>query len=386
MAPKVTFVVPCYKLAHLLPECVNSILAQTYRDFEILIMDDCSPDDTPQVARSFSGDPRVQHIRNDPNLGHLRNYNKGLKMARGEYVWLMSADDRLRSPHILERYVEVMEENPQVGYAFCPGMALENGRETRVLPYSRHGDKDAIFDGREFLLKLLKGNFVLAAAGMARKECYEKAGYFPLDIPYAGDWYIWLIFALYYDVAYFAEPMVDYRMHELTITTHFTQKEARVFTADGPSVLWRIKQAAERANHKAVARRCEEYIVDRYRYYMMSQIWKISPYTMTFEDYEESLHRNAVRQDEVARVGARVNARLADGYCLHREFDQALQFYKRALGQDFWMPNAWAKYVLLTLRLGGVSVRARESLASLRRMMTGASKTDPLSQAKQAGS
>src|SRR5208282_429173 len=118
MAPKVTFVVPCYKLAHLLPECVNSILAQTYRDFEILIMDDCSPDDTPQVARSFSGDPRVQYIRNDPNLGHLRNYNKGLKMARGEYVWLMSADDRLRSPHILERYVKVMEENPQVGYAF----------------------------------------------------------------------------------------------------------------------------------------------------------------------------------------------------------------------------------------------------------------------------
>src|SRR5208337_4677214 len=132
------------------------------------------------------GDPLVQYIRNDPNLGHLRNYNKGLKMARSEYVWLMSADDRLRSPHILERYVKVMEENPQVGYAFCPGMALENSRETRVLPYSRHGDQDAIFDGREFLLKLLKGNFVLAAAGMARKECYEKAGYFPLDIPYAG--------------------------------------------------------------------------------------------------------------------------------------------------------------------------------------------------------
>jgi len=195
-----------------------------------------------------------------------------------------------------------------------------------------------------------------------------------------------LIFALYYDVAYSAEPMVDYRMHELTITTHFTQKEARVFTADGPSVLWRIKQAAERANHKAVARQCEEYIVDRYRYYMMSQIWKISPYTMTFEEYEESLHRNAIREDELARVGARVSARLGDGYCLHREFGQALQLYKRALRQDFWMPNVWAKYVLLTLRLGGLSVRARETLAALRRMMTGASKPDPLSPAKQAGS
>lgn len=66
--PTVSFIVPCYKLAHLLPDCVNSILSQTYRDFEVLIMDDCSPDNTPQVAQSFP-DPRVTHIRNDPNLG-----------------------------------------------------------------------------------------------------------------------------------------------------------------------------------------------------------------------------------------------------------------------------------------------------------------------------
>jgi glycosyltransferase involved in cell wall biosynthesis len=381
MAPKVTFVVPCYKLAHLLPECVHSILAQTYRDFEVLIMDDCSPDNTPEVARSF-GDPRVQHIRNEPNLGHLRNYNKGIEMAHGQYVWLLSADDRLRSPYILERYVKVLEENPRVGYAFCPGMELMNDRETRVLPYSYHGDQDAIFDGRDFLVKLLKGNFVLAAAGMARKECYEKAGYFPLDIPYAGDWYIWLIFALYYDVAYFAEPMVDYRTHELTMTTHYTQKEIQVFKVDGPSVLWRIKQAAEKENYKAVARKCEECIIDRYRYYMMSQIWKISPHTMTYAEYEESMRRNAIRPEEVTRIGARVSTRLADGYCLHREFDHALEFYKRALRQDFWMPNAWAKYLLLSLRLGDASVRARDFL---RRMLTGAHKPDSLSPAKPAG-
>src|SRR5947209_11370258 len=85
--PKVSFVVPCYKLAHLLPECINSILSQTFKDFEILIMDDCSPDNTEEIARSFK-DPRVKHIRNDPNLGHLRNYNKGIELSRGRYIWL----------------------------------------------------------------------------------------------------------------------------------------------------------------------------------------------------------------------------------------------------------------------------------------------------------
>src|SRR5262249_30215810 len=151
-----SFIVPCYKLGHLLEECVQSILRQTYGDFEVLIMDDCSPDNTPQVARSFT-DSRVSHIRNEPNLGHLRNYNKGIGMARGRYIWLISADDRLRCDEVLERYVRVMDAYPNVGYAFCAGCALNDHQETGVIPSSQYKPSDGIFRGREFLLDLLKG-------------------------------------------------------------------------------------------------------------------------------------------------------------------------------------------------------------------------------------
>src|SRR5271166_3653331 len=113
MTPVVSFVVPCYKLAHLLRQCVESILSQSYADLEVLIMDDCSPDNTPEVAQSFR-DPRVKYIRNDTNLGHLPNYNKGISLTRGEYVWLISADDYLRRPYILEQYVDLLDRNPQV--------------------------------------------------------------------------------------------------------------------------------------------------------------------------------------------------------------------------------------------------------------------------------
>src|SRR5579884_253411 len=178
MTPTVSFVVPCYKLGHLLPECVNSILEQTYGDFEILIMDDCSPDNTPEVARSFT-DPRVIHVRNEPNLGHLRNYNKGIGLARGEYIWLISADDRLRQPYALERYVTVMDANPKVGFAFCPGVGLQHGAETRLLGYSVLAQQDRIFPGRELFVKLLEGNSVLAASGMVRRAAYDKVGAFP---------------------------------------------------------------------------------------------------------------------------------------------------------------------------------------------------------------
>src|SRR2546425_3448751 len=111
--PMVSFVVPCYNLAHLLPECINSILCQTYGDFEVLIMDDCSPDKTAEVAQSFR-DHRVKHIRNEPNVGHLRNYNNGIALSQGKYVWLISADDCLRRPYILQRYVDLLNRNPRV--------------------------------------------------------------------------------------------------------------------------------------------------------------------------------------------------------------------------------------------------------------------------------
>jgi glycosyltransferase involved in cell wall biosynthesis len=100
LEPLVTFVVPCYKLAHMLSECVNSILKQDYENFEVLIMDNCSPDRTPEVAQSFN-DPRIKHIRNESNLGHIRNFNKGISLARGKYVWMLCVDDMLRSPHVL---------------------------------------------------------------------------------------------------------------------------------------------------------------------------------------------------------------------------------------------------------------------------------------------
>src|SRR5215469_15348880 len=140
--PKVSFVVPCYKLGHLLAECIHSILSQSYQDFEVLVMDDCSPDNTPEVAKSF-GDQRIKHIRNEPNLGHLRNYNKGIGLAKGEYVWLISADDCLRTKDAVEKYVRIMEQNRSVAYAFCPAMGLNAaGEPTGIVEWTRPFKQD----------------------------------------------------------------------------------------------------------------------------------------------------------------------------------------------------------------------------------------------------
>jgi glycosyltransferase involved in cell wall biosynthesis len=363
--PKVSFVVPCYKLGHLLPECVQSILAQTYENLEILIMDDCSPDHTPQVAGSFS-DPRVKHVRNEKNLGHLRNYNKGISLATGKYVWLISADDSLRASYVVERYVRTMEAHPEVGYAFCPGMGVSQDNETGVLKFSVYRDRDAIVRGRELLLKLLHDNLIVAAAAMVRKESYEKTclGPFPLDLPFAGDWYLWLLLALHYDVAYFREPMVRRRVHSRSMTSTLLNESPQVLTKDDIAVPWRIRAHAEKLGDPALVRMCDDAIVDQYaKYIFIGPSAPQSP-SMTLNQFEESLNQYTREGQKREALRARVFAAVADRYYWVQQIGPATEFYRRSLGQDPMTPRIWLKY--LFLRMGAVGISLRQSMAYLR--------------------
>ena len=359
--PTVSFVVPCYKLAHFLPECVNSILGQTYGDFEVLIMDDCSPDNTPEVARSFQ-DKRVQHIRNDPNLGALRNYNKGISLSRGKYVWLISADDYLRRPYVLQRYVDLMEAHPHVGYAFCPGVEVKNGKETGLLDYSTYGKRDRVVTGRVFVKKLLKACLVLAPGAMARRECYEKISFFPVDVAWAGvpidliwggDWYLWCLFALHRDVGYFAEPMVCYREHDLSSTSIITKENIENCFRAEIAVPWKIKEHADEDGFQDVSRKCLQAVALEYARHLTTKQYRSSASTITMAQFEESLCAHTASEKERDYVRARVFGQVADRHYHRGDTGSAQKFYKVAARLDPWMIKVQAKKLLLSLgRLG----------------------------------
>jgi glycosyltransferase involved in cell wall biosynthesis len=363
LTPNVTFVVPSYQLAHFLPECVHSILAQTYQDFEILILDDCSTDRTPEVAQALR-DPRVKYIRNEVNLGHLRNYNKGIGLAQGKYVWLISADDCIRRPYALERYVSLMEEHPEVGYVFCSAVGLQNAQETGLLDYSSIGDRDTILDGREFLLtKLLGTGCIVAPTVMVRKECYEKISVYALDMPHQGDIYLWCLFALRYNVAFFSEPMVSYRRHDMGMEVTLKRKDPGILFADNLAVLWRTKRAAEQAGLAAVAARCCDRLVEFYRYRLETKVFDTSTYGITREEFERSLRSNASNSQEIRKIRAKVYAGLGDRYYRQKQFESALQLYAEGLFLNVWTPELWLKYGLLRLGAGGI--RFREGISAL---------------------
>lgn len=354
--PTVSFVVPCYKLAHLLPECVNSIQSQTYTDFEVLIMDDCSPDNTAEVANSFR-DHRIKYIRNDQNLGNLRNYNKGIGLSRGKYVWLISADDYLRRPYILQRYVELMEKHPRVGYTFCPGVSVKNGQETRVLSYSVYGRHDEIVDGRALLKELLtqtsgKRLGVVAASAMARRECYEKVSLFPLDagMEWSGDWYLWCAFALFFDVGYFAEPMVCYREHDLSMTSFFTRQEkTRTRWAGDIAVPCMIRRKANELGLRKISKDCLVAVASEYVRHCAS---------MSVDQFEESLYRSTESEKERKWVRARFLERIADDLWSRGDFSLARKFYLLGLKNDSQMVKPCVKLLFLAFGKPGHYLRA----------------------------
>jgi hypothetical protein len=367
--PTVTFIVPCYKLAHLLKQCIDSILSQTYDDFEVLIMDDCSPDDTPAVARSFS-DPRVVYVRNEPNLGHVRNYNKGVGLARGKYVWLISADDYLRRPYVLRRYVELMEQNPRVGYVFCSGVGVRDGQETGLIEYSRCGERDWVLPGPKWLLRMLHANRVLAASAMARRDCYETLGAYPLEMPWANDWYMWSLFALHHDVAYFDEPMVCYRQHDLSMTTQLTLSKATACCEEEILICWSIKQRADRAGLRQVSREALCAVSEMYATNATALRFGRSQPILTIEQVQESICRSTESEAERKLVRARVFALIGSAHYWRGDRASAAKWYDAALRIDPLQVSVAVKRALISLGAAGdffrVGLRSR-SLAFRRK-------------------
>jgi glycosyltransferase involved in cell wall biosynthesis len=127
-SPRVTVIIPTYNYGRYLPDAIASILAQTFRDFEIIVVDDGSTDDTPAIMAAQT-DPRVRPVRKE-NGGTSSARNLGRTLARGEFLTFLDADDLWR-PTFLERHIEVLDAEPEVAYSFANFIRTQDGK---ILP------------------------------------------------------------------------------------------------------------------------------------------------------------------------------------------------------------------------------------------------------------
>jgi len=347
MDPKVSFVVPCYKLAHFLGDCVNSILSQTYGDFEALIMDDCSPDDTTEIAKQFK-DPRVIHIRNEKNLGFVHNLNKGIEHSRGRYLWLISADDCLRSQNVLQRYIDLLEKNPQVGYVFCPAMTLKDGEEVGVEEvWKWPGNRDRILSGHEVVRRSAYKCALIAPTCLARKECHMRAGGYPVDLPRTGDWYLWAAFAMTYDVGYFAEPMVYYRRHGANMDKVMAEEQPSFFFEQEMMVRWAIKKEAEKAGIKGVSSDLNRSLADVYTRRLVDKEVKNWRHSCSWDVATQEIRNNTSSEEGAEEILRLIRAdwprklalgyaRAAAGFYNLGQLDQAVITFRDAIKSNPW--------------------------------------------------
>ena len=127
--PKVSVVIPNYNHAQYLRQRIESVLGQTFQDFEVILMDDCSTDDSRSIISEYAADPRVRIEFNKRNSGSsFSQWNKGVRLARGEYVWIAESDD-YADPRFLERLVGIMDAEPKMAFAYCRSWRVsENGQ------------------------------------------------------------------------------------------------------------------------------------------------------------------------------------------------------------------------------------------------------------------
>ena len=133
-APAVSVLIPSYNYARYLPETIESVLAQTLGDFELVIFDDRSSDSSIEVLERYARrDERIRFRSNERNLGMVENWNACLSAARGKYVKFLHADDKLTRPTALERLVALLEKHPSASLAASGREIIdENSRRVRV--------------------------------------------------------------------------------------------------------------------------------------------------------------------------------------------------------------------------------------------------------------
>jgi len=207
LMPRVSVIIPTYNRAHLVGRAIQSVLDQTYQDFELIVVDDGSTDNTEEIVRRFD-DERIRYIRLNENSGSpAAPTNTGIKTARGEYIAVQDSDDEWL-PGKLDKQMKVFENvSPKVGIVYTDMWRV---REDGKKEY-QHSPRIMPEDGIVYEEAL---GYRLAGIGtqtvVIRKECFEKAGLFDEKLPMYIDTELLIRMSKYYYFYHIEEPLVNY--------------------------------------------------------------------------------------------------------------------------------------------------------------------------------
>lgn len=213
--PLVSVIVINYNQAAFFEQRLESILNQTFQDFEIVILDDCSTDNSRNIIETYRFHPKIhQIIYNSTNSGSpFKQWKKGIELARGKYVWLAEADDWCELI-FLETLVPALEDNPSCGLAYAQTYLMRDANQ--ILALTQHPRLAEVIEGGQFIKNYMVRFPSVLNASMAifkKDKAMQVADDFT-EFRWCGDWCFWLSLAQQADVFVSAKTLNYFRRHE----------------------------------------------------------------------------------------------------------------------------------------------------------------------------
>jgi glycosyltransferase involved in cell wall biosynthesis len=219
--PETSIVVTCYNYGRYLKGCLESILGQTYTDWEIIVIDDGSADNTPEVMAGFAGHAGIRYIR-QRNGGQARAKNRGIEAAKGRFIAFLDADD-LWEKDKLEKQLPLFSAD-SVGVVFSRSRFIGANGEDLGLPET--GKNRAPRRGKvtEFLYI---DNFIPFSSSIVRRECLERCSRFDASLKMGIDWDLWLRISVAYTFDFVDAPLLIYRVGHSGQMSHNLEERQR---------------------------------------------------------------------------------------------------------------------------------------------------------------
>lgn len=216
--PQVSVIVPNYNHAPYLRQRLDSIFNQTFQDFEVIILDDCSTDNSKEIIEEYRNRPQVSHIvYNKVNSGSpFKQWAKGFELVHGEYIWIAESDDWAEL-NFLEELIPILEKDYTKSLVFSNSIWFS---EKGIERYSNVYTHSTSIKGIEFFnKKMISHNSICNASCVLFKKALLK------DIPLnyqtfkgCGDWIFWIEFCWRGDIYYYSKPLNHFRQHSQSVT------------------------------------------------------------------------------------------------------------------------------------------------------------------------
>jgi glycosyltransferase involved in cell wall biosynthesis len=217
--PRVSVVMPIYNAGRFLREAIDSVLNQSFRDLELIAVNDCSTDNSLSILRSYQ-DPRVRIVSNEKNLGVAASINIGITNSCGEYISRIDADD-VAHPKRLEKQVKFLDDHPDIALVGSSAHIIDQlGKQIYIL--------EVPTDGRTIKETLLKYNLFIHSSITFRRESFFSVGPYRPDFEPAEDYDLFLRFSERYSLANMSEPLVKYRVHTDQVSLKKIRKQRRI--------------------------------------------------------------------------------------------------------------------------------------------------------------